>query len=640
MLYNKHKMHVSRRKLSVGLAVITAVLVAGAFISPLAHAASCGGVDTAIISCDASANPVLEIVKIVLRVMIGLVGVAAVGALIFAGIIYSSAGGEQAKVQKAKTMIQDTVIGIVLFGTMFIIGNFFIPNGIFGGDVTSGSVVSSGSGSSSGGSSGSSGSGTTDQSSTINETITIATWNVLMNNGASDIKAGAKKIAKSGADLIGFQELNFPSSRNAIKDGLIDCSGCDFSGYFPGSGSASGWNAPSTVSLVWNKHLFSKLDQGQIHVSDADGPANTGDKWITWVKLKDKKTGVVFYFADTHFVAHVMDRNGQVIQNYSHHIDKLVDFVKSKKEPIFIAGDFNIGYNYDKDHGYSYSPRRNLKKYDIYSNWEYFKKSSGSIDYIWATKSDNIKPTSTSRWSSGMGSDHKPVTMTVKIYGKTTSTKSGGTTSATPSFSSNITNFRDAGSSGYIKTGFLYRSGNLNNATASDKKALSSLLKGGTIIDLRYSSESGYIDDASLKIDNVTTTHLGITLTEKASEASYKATFVNNPAMRAQFAKALDTIANSSGPVLVHCKAGKDRTGWLIALAMFSVGTSKSQALSEYLKSPNVDEKWFNAAYTEATNSDHTGGSGKIIDFITRSISDGGMGVSQTTINKLKSKLN
>jgi exonuclease III len=390
-----------------------------------AHAASCGDAETSIISCDAAKsgteaakdsanNPIIAVLTFVMQILTGAVGIAAVGALIYAGILYSAAGGEAGQVQKAKTLIKDTVIGIICYAGMILILNFVIPGGVFGQQSTTGSGTVPGSGN---GGDGGGGGGTTPGTGGTKKTttFTIATWNVLYVNGASDIKSGAKKIASSGAKLIGFQELNFPASRNAIKDGLINCSGCDYSGYFPGGSGESGWDARSTVSLVWNKNLFSKLDEGSVSVSGPDGPANTGSKWITWVKLKDKNTGVIFYFADTHFVAHVTNRDGQVIQNYSHHMNKLMDFVSGKKEPIFITGDFNIGYNYDRDHSYSYSPYRNLKKENIYSNWDYFNKSSGSIDYVWATKAANVKPLSTKQWATHLGSDHAPVTLTVKV---------------------------------------------------------------------------------------------------------------------------------------------------------------------------------------------------------------------------------
>lgn len=135
LMYNKHKMNKVRGKVSLGLLLLAIVGIVGVFAAPLAHA-DCGGIETAIINCDSNANPTLEIVKLVLKIMTGLVGIAAVGALIFAGIMYSSASGDQGQVQKAKTMIQNTVIGIVLYGAMFLLGNFLIPGGVFGGDIT------------------------------------------------------------------------------------------------------------------------------------------------------------------------------------------------------------------------------------------------------------------------------------------------------------------------------------------------------------------------------------------------------------------------------------------------------------------------------------------------------------------------
>jgi hypothetical protein len=73
-----------------------------------------------------------------MQVLMGAVGIAAVGALIYAGIMYSSAGGESSQVQKAKTTIKDTVIGIVAFSFMIIILNFVIPGGVFGQQGVSG----------------------------------------------------------------------------------------------------------------------------------------------------------------------------------------------------------------------------------------------------------------------------------------------------------------------------------------------------------------------------------------------------------------------------------------------------------------------------------------------------------------------
>lgn len=201
--------------------------------------------------------------------------------------------------------------------------------------------------------------------------------------------------------------------------------------------------------------------------------------------------------------------------------------------------------------------------------------------------------------------------------------------------SSTISNIRDAGASGYIKSGILFRSANLNSVSTSDKKNLSTLLEGGTLVDLRRTTDKGYKKDPSLS----GVSRKNIEIEGEASAAGYRDTFINDAEARRQFAETIRTIASASAdkPVLIHCKSGKDRTGWTIALVMMAVGVSKANAMNEYLKSPNVDASWFNAAYDEATKKSHSSDK-TIMGYLTTSVSDGGLGLSQSTIQTLKDK--
>ncbi len=61
--------------------------------------------------------------------------------------------------------------------------------------------------------------------------------------------------------------------------------------------------------------------------------------------------------------------------------------------------------------------------------------------------------------------------------------------------------------------------------------------------------------------------------------------FVTSAADRQEFAAALRTIATSDTPVLFHCSAGKDRTGWLSAVLLTTLGVSKHQVYQDYLLS-------------------------------------------------------
>ena len=64
--------------------------------------------------------------------------------------------------------------------------------------------------------------------------------------------------------------------------------------------------------------------------------------------------------------------------------------------------------------------------------------------------------------------------------------------------------------------------------------------------------------------------------------------FVTAPASRAAFASALRRIAAASGPVLYHCSAGKDRTGWLSAVLLSVLGVDHSTIVEDYLLTNEV----------------------------------------------------
>ncbi|WP_030794462.1 tyrosine-protein phosphatase [Streptomyces sp. NRRL S-920] len=62
-------------------------------------------------------------------------------------------------------------------------------------------------------------------------------------------------------------------------------------------------------------------------------------------------------------------------------------------------------------------------------------------------------------------------------------------------------------------------------------------------------------------------------------------TFVTDSANRAQFAATLREIAFGRSPLLYHCTAGKDRTGWATYLLLRLVGVPDRTAVDDYLAS-------------------------------------------------------
>jgi protein-tyrosine phosphatase len=64
--------------------------------------------------------------------------------------------------------------------------------------------------------------------------------------------------------------------------------------------------------------------------------------------------------------------------------------------------------------------------------------------------------------------------------------------------------------------------------------------------------------------------------------------FVASPAGRTGFATAMHRIADATGPLLYHCSAGKDRTGWLSAVLLSALGADRDTVRADYLLSNEV----------------------------------------------------
>ncbi len=97
----------------------------------------CGGVDTAIISCDEKGGGELEdsglwgLLLVVINILTAGVGVLALAGIVYGSVLYTSAGGSPEQVKKAYNIFTNVVIGVIAFGGMFALLNFLIPGGVF-----------------------------------------------------------------------------------------------------------------------------------------------------------------------------------------------------------------------------------------------------------------------------------------------------------------------------------------------------------------------------------------------------------------------------------------------------------------------------------------------------------------------------
>lgn len=105
--------------------------------------ASCGEVDTIVISCDDNTNGVWGILLLVIGILSAGVGLVAVGAVVYAAIMWTTAEDKQDQINKAKSILTNAIIGIVTFALMWAGLQFLVPGGVFNRDYEAGSVKNS-----------------------------------------------------------------------------------------------------------------------------------------------------------------------------------------------------------------------------------------------------------------------------------------------------------------------------------------------------------------------------------------------------------------------------------------------------------------------------------------------------------------
>jgi protein-tyrosine phosphatase len=132
----------------------------------------------------------------------------------------------------------------------------------------------------------------------------------------------------------------------------------------------------------------------------------------------------------------------------------------------------------------------------------------------------------------------------------------------------------------------------------------------GTIIDLRTNEERAADPPSELPVDVV---HISVMDLEDA-EMIAKLDATGSTAefyllalelFRSRFGAAIAVVANAPpGAIVVHCQAGKDRTGLIVALLLRLAGVGIEKIAADYgLSAANLEprlEEWLAAAATEA----------------------------------------
>ena len=198
-------------------------------------------------------------------------------------------------------------------------------------------------------------------------------------------------------------------------------------------------------------------------------------------------------------------------------------------------------------------------------------------------------------------------TLSVALVGVPSSTSVAQTPAVVPAAAAaapklaSIWNFRDVAGDGLslsngatMMKGVVYRSGQLNGLSDADKATLEGI--GITaILDLRSKTAASKTADpvvagAPATVFDVFAGHNKSFKGKTAAGAraymrSMNRQFVTDAKQRKNIAKVLTAITAATGPVLIHCAAGKDRTGWVSAVLQQIAGASRKTIVAEYVLS-------------------------------------------------------
>lgn len=185
----------------------------------------------------------------------------------------------------------------------------------------------------------------------------------------------------------------------------------------------------------------------------------------------------------------------------------------------------------------------------------------------------------------------------------------------------NITNFRDIG--GYetadgkrVKKGIFYRSAPITFETESDREEFQDL-HIQTILDLRSPQEiellkdevpegCTYMECSAIPLDNEMGGNLDIPALIQNSDsgqlASYlEETYIMLPFQNKAYRILFDLLRERKAPLVFHCSAGKDRTGFAAYLILKTLGVPDETIMYDYMLT-NVYRKEENDKLQSAQN--------------------------------------
>lgn len=219
------------------------------------------------------------------------------------------------------------------------------------------------------------------------------------------------KRAAAAGDIIGWNEISTVKGPNGDRYfDAIKSLGKDWGHYMPKHGN---YRIPNPIS--WKKKEWDLVDSGfrRTHKNGASaGHTNVSPaRYVTWVKLKNKKTGDTIIRMNTHLISGAWNSKNNKAKEWRKdmwavHMRKMGNMVSKFERsglPVIIGGDFN------RD---SYKLFGNRVKYD--NDLHVGTHGASTLDYVMHTRNKDLKRTG-GTIQRGYASDHDAVKVNYQL---------------------------------------------------------------------------------------------------------------------------------------------------------------------------------------------------------------------------------
>ncbi len=260
-------------------------------------------------------------------------------------------------------------------------------------------------------------------SNLMGQSLNIMTFNIRLNVASDSLNAWphrkslvASQVLFYDVDVLGVQEAK-PEQMEDLKYLLP---GYRFIGIARDTDAWGEYSAifykASKFSLI-SSSTFWLSPTPQLHASKGWDAAIT--RIVTWGKLKDKKTGKIFFIFNTHF-----DHIGKIARANSAKMILDVADSLAGKFPVIVMGDFNSSFNEepyqiltnntDKKHLIDASAISKSPHYGptgTFNNFEQKEVDEFPIDFIFVKNGISVLKhgTISESWNGRFSSDHFPV---------------------------------------------------------------------------------------------------------------------------------------------------------------------------------------------------------------------------------------